>query len=262
MTKFLILTNARSGSNMLVSALKHHPNAVCYSELINREILWGYSELDAWGIRPDMASLLVDPSLIWLRNNVPGDFLDVVYNHRYKADTHAVGFKLFFSQGENIDNPAELWSALAADRSIKILWLRRRDFISQYYSFKKAEQTGEWIYNSNNFVDTKQKLVMRIHIPSFMHHMGAMQALEQEYLRFFTRHERLDLVYEDITENFDREVTKILDFLQLPQIKLYPATFRQNVHAIRDLVENYDEVEKVANIFAEPDMSAPTSAML
>lgn len=228
---------------MIVSALKHHPKAVCFNELFNQEIVWGYSERDDWGMRPDLENIIGSQEQLTLRNQDPAAFIKGIFSHCFNKNTAAVGFKVFYDHERNLENCESLWPSLSQDRSIDVIWLRRKSLISNYYSMKTAEATGVWVYNSENYYDNKIKRIININVPSFLMNAGKLLGLEEDRGALFKNHRIHELWYENIIDDFNGSINKIQNFLDLPPILLGTSTFRQNTHQMSDVIENYEEVQ-------------------
>jgi hypothetical protein len=100
--RFIILGRPRTGSNMLVYALKAHPEIYARGEIFQRI-----------GCR---------------------DFRDVLQaTAPRRRAVKAVGFKLMYNHPLDRDLP-ELWDHLRTDKSIQVIHLERRNFLETHLS--------------------------------------------------------------------------------------------------------------------------------
>lgn len=120
---YTILCHARTGSNLLVSALAQHPAITSHNELFHERTIY-YA--DAQPVRD---------SDVQQRNHAPIPFLEAVLA---QATTPVVGFKhLLFYDGAVIDY-------VLGQPAFKIILLDRENILAQYSSMQIAHQTSQW----------------------------------------------------------------------------------------------------------------------
>lgn len=124
-TRFVILSEARSGTSLLTETLDSHPEITCHGEVFHPD--------PAWHFRGSMAEWSTD-ALLKLRAEKAA-FLDRVFD---QPDVKAVGFKMW-----RIQAPDEC-ERLLADGLVSKIILERRNKLSQFSSTLLAHQTGVW----------------------------------------------------------------------------------------------------------------------
>lgn len=130
-TRFVILSEARSGTSLLTETLNSHPEITCHGEVFHPD--------PAWHFRGTMAEWSND-SLLKLRAE-KATFLDRVFD---QPGATAVGFKMW-----RVQEPDEC-ARLLADGSVSKIILERRNKLSQYSSMLLAHQTGIWNLSANS----------------------------------------------------------------------------------------------------------------
>ena len=131
MKKFVILASQRTGSNMLVSTLRSHPDIDCHGELFRRK-----KKHFKGGVR---VFAEIDPRYQeeeYLHQHWR-EFLDRVVEHAQEAGAGAVGFKIMMNQSERIRR------ALIEDRDWTKILLKRENVLAVYSSNKIAKSTGQ-----------------------------------------------------------------------------------------------------------------------
>lgn len=132
-SKFVIITMQRSGSNMLGTMLDSHPQIVCFGELMRKTPKWMLKQ----GYKGALKILEVldefkDDKVRFAR---PYDFVNAVFATEPRKPIR--GFKLHIDQ-----HPAFL-EQLARDPEYAAVILQRENVLAQFSSGKIAEVTGQ-----------------------------------------------------------------------------------------------------------------------
>ncbi|MCS7039614.1 MAG: hypothetical protein RMN24_07020 [Anaerolineae bacterium] len=123
--KFIVLTRSRSGSSLLISLLSSHPNVETYGEYFRKLNGRSYQEM-----------------------------INRVFSPKSRK-INAVGFKIFYDHPHDEQN-SELWNYLAGLADLRILHLKRKNFLRTFISRKIAGITDEWFVKQNK--STKKML--------------------------------------------------------------------------------------------------------
>lgn len=132
-TRFVILSGPRTGSTVLAQALNSSRDILCFREVFNYTLdaidysVEGYNN----GSAEDLA----------LRARDPIGFLRERIFCRHPGKIRAVGFKFHYLHFWGFPG---LWEALADDRQLRVLHLKRRNMLRMLLSHKIAESTGVW----------------------------------------------------------------------------------------------------------------------
>lgn len=254
-TRFIVVTAGRTGSMWLVDALNSHPQIVCFGSVF--EARADYVSFDVEGYdnfsEQDRA----------LRNEDVATFLRKRIFRAEDPGTKAIGFKL---QYKNVFGFEGLLEHLVEDRPLKVLHLKRRDLLRSLISLRLAETTGhyhrqplrlEWRTVSlgvRHPLRAIQRLRVRLgqrnYTPTGL--MLSKEECEQYFVEtaraeshydgLFSAHDRIDVFYEELVDDFLAATGRLQEFLGVAPQMLSSRQERVNSPATRDLVRNYDEL--------------------
>ena len=263
--RFLILAQARSGSNMLARALNSSTSITCFGEIFNFELDGiGYGGVEGYDHRnaKDRA----------LRDSDCGAFLrDRIYC-QYPKEIGAVGWKLLYDQFWGYPG---LLEHLIEDRRLRVLHLRRRNLLRALLSFKIARTTGIWMEVEPLRLTPARVLRASRHplrtVASLPGLLGRVKGARKRskaatparltvtkeeldefiiwaksnaahYDDLFRDHQILTLFYEDLVEQQDEAFRQVQEFLSVESGPLEVALRKQNPEPLPELLENYDEL--------------------
>ncbi|MBF2097678.1 MAG: sulfotransferase [Gloeomargaritaceae cyanobacterium C42_A2020_066] len=231
-TRFVVLTRARSGSNLLVDALHHHPDVIAYNEVlhISGGIIWG----------EPFPALHTTPDFLRLRTKEPAVFLEKVIFRQYPAWIKAVGFKLHQS---HLRRNAGVKEWLEDCTNLKIIHLVRRNRLASLVSARIALIEKQWISKSDNNKYRKNTRITLDH-EQCLQVFKAFQEDMEDYERLLASHNCLKVYYEDICDNFQEELNEVQSFLALKPRKLETTNRKIRVKPLFEIIENYEELKK------------------
>ena len=246
-TRFLILGEGRTGSNLLVQALQSHPEVVCFREVFN----WTHRRIDyrvpAYEhLRTSDLELRRTDPLRLLRERIFSD---------HGANVRAVGFKIHYGHALGYEGLEE---ALGNDTALRVIHLRRRNMLRTLVSFKLAEQGGIWEHDEHQNIRERLNRLVRagrqaVALPGrrgtvtispaesqqfFIVH----QLQAQRYDELFADHPVLPLVYEEMVRDFPVAFHAITSFLTVSNMQPTLTLQRQNRKSLRETIRNYDEL--------------------
>jgi hypothetical protein len=259
--RFIILSEPRTGSSMLVQALNSSPQIVCFREVFNGRLDFIDFSMEGY----DNFSSADRP----LRKQDPVRFLHERIFCSWPDDIRAVGFKLLYEH--YIDFPG-LIEGLVRDAGLHVIDLRRRNVLRMLVSFKLAEETGVWMQEqpakltrSRLFAairhpqraisrapqvlrrrrpQPEQRPRMRITAHEFFEFAMKSHLRGEGYDEMFQDHPRFPVSYEDMTERQDAVFAAVQSFLGVEPRPLQVTLERQNPQPLRELIENYDELRE------------------
>lgn len=269
-TRFIILSDARTGSNLLQQALNSHPSIICFREIFNLDPEYIDYDVEGWDPR--------SPGDLDLRQRDLRGFLQRRVFGEHDERVRAVGFKFHYDHFWFSD---DLLPALTGDHALKVIHLRRLNQFRMLVSLKMVEQTGEWMRhdeaqlkrqtlarkltpaNVAKAITRPAESVRRIRRflapaqPPPVAEKTALTITHDECARFFFRanhqithfgglfagHPTLDLAYEAMVAGPRAELARAQEFLGAPLAELSWTLRRQNPEPLRDLVANYDELK-------------------
>lgn len=259
MRRFMILADARTGSNLLAQALDSHPRIRCFREVFN----WTVPSIDFGvdGFDPG------DREAIALRQSDPLRFLSERIFGDAPAGVHAVGFKLIYA---HIWGYPGLLEGLVADTELDILHLHRRNHLRKLVSLRLAERSGEWV-RDGRYTGAGMPGVAR----TLRHPVGALRRAlrrvragrarstplrltidecrrfffraswaEQHFAELFAGHRTHDIWYRELLATRTEALAAVEDFLGVEHAPVTISLQRQNPAPLEDLIENYDEVRR------------------
>ncbi|MFZ2900379.1 MAG: sulfotransferase [Saprospiraceae bacterium] len=260
-TRFVIISNIRTGSTMLQNLINSHPNARCFSELFHR-----HKDSIAFGIE-GYKRRGANPAYVQFRNENPVGFLEQNIFKGHPKNIYAVGFKLLYTQcrqgfqfweGEEyaywwhnvgIEPKWEtgkrcVWEYLASEK-IRIIHLTRNNFLESKVSSLVAQETGKWSMITTRESIGKGFKKVYLNPKEILNDLKAEGYFREETRQRFKDNSLLETTYEALTENREEELIKIQTFLNLPQKKMNSPTKKQAKYSLQEVVENYDEISSL-----------------
>lgn len=216
-TKFVILSQPRTGSSLLLTALRQHPDIFVHGGLLNT---WEASELP-YGGRERLVAALYGSEY-----PVVGCNVHACQPYRDQAD-----WRLWET----------LWDAVADDMSIKIIHLKRLDTTAQLASWKIANLLDCWMDQSG----VKDRPKVRIDPGELYWFRLWNDTFYELRLRHLTRHPILFVTYEALYGNWDATVRRVQEFLGVRPLALGPVLKKGETRPLAEVIENYHELEGV-----------------
>lgn len=212
--KFLVLTRSRTGSNLLIQALNSHPKIASEYEIFG--LLGGESEQEILGRCFGKQPFFIE----------------------------AKGFKIFYYHPQDVEE-SPIWDQLQAMRDLRVIHLKRRNYLRAEISSRIAYTTGVYgVRSDTEFKKYKQVLQPVLFQPDELARLFQKnQEWELEGEKRFADHDRIELLYEDLASNFEREYRRVLEFLG---IDFHPPRVdfkKQSAKNMREQVSNYQELK-------------------
>lgn len=203
-TKFVIMSDSRSGTSLLSETLYSHPEILCHGEVFHPN--------PVHHLRGTLKPLSVE-EIKRRREEDPARFIDEVFD---QPNYGAVGFKMWRAQ-----NP-EYCDRLLADPSVLKIIYERENVLARYSSSRLVKATG--VYNMTPSGKRSQALekLVSFDAGSFRSYLERHRELFEHY-RAKARGRVLDLTYSDLVRNGFSEV---LTFLGVEDIPLSPQKAR------------------------------------
>lgn len=254
-SRFLVLTTGRTGSMWLTDALNSHSQIICFGSVFEARADYVSYDVEGYDNFSDSDRALRDRDCAaFLRERIFG---------RHGPGVRAVGFKL---QYRNLFGFPDLREHLLEDRKLKVIHLRRRDLLRSLISLRLAKATGR--YHKQPVRVGWRKVATALRHPARAIGRLRVRAAQRQYRppgllltkeeceqyfrqtrrserRFdslFAAHERFDLLYEEMVDDFEAALTRVQEFLGVSSRTLTSVQERVNTAPNRDLVRNYDEL--------------------
>ena len=229
--RFLILAHARSGSSLLVDALRNDPRTLSFGEIFHQTEVF-------------ITPLEATEALGYLRREMPLRFLKEAVYGGVDPRIHAVGFKVFPEHLEASVRMHEVREWLAAQTDISVINLTRRNLLRYYVSLKQARINRQWQ------VPVGKRDVLS---PSITLHVDPLDAEQTFTLReaqdassraLFSDHPILHLHYEDLMHEAQATFARAHEFLGLEPRAVTVNLQKQESRTLPEIIENYDELRR------------------
>ncbi len=208
--KFIVISHARSGSNLLISCLRSNPYIVARGELFaahNRDETTNFDMI--------MSDLFSEK----------------------KSQIEFVGCKIFYYHLSDSE-----WQKFVDIPDLKIIHLKRKNIFRTFTSMKIAAQTKTWaVKNKKNNTPLVKKKV-EFNAVNLAKRLKQFESWQLETEQRFKNHQIHDIYYENITDNPNLEMKKISNFLNSSTIQFDSKLKKQNPEPLFELIENYQEL--------------------
>jgi LPS sulfotransferase NodH len=226
-TPFVIMFVERAGSTFLVTALKSHPDVMATTEKFDalRKEGKGAAEQLEW------AREYLTPPLVG--------------KHR------AIGFKTKLVDVLDRDG----FTALMRERKCKIIRLQRRNAvkaaISTINAKRQYDKAGYW----NLLQESTRLPAFEVDPEWFDSLLREREALDSDLEQYVASLglPTLTLVYEDLLQDRDAFVARVLEFIDVEAMPLEAATLKNTKDDLREAILNFDQLKaKYAGTKYEP----------
>ena len=209
--KFIILSSPRSGTHMIRTALRNHPNIVAHTELFNPDFL------------KDKPFNRHTPEEIILTQHIFRN-----YPHNVKT----VGF-IIHRSGTPFGDWPNLWEILQKNQDIFVISLRRRNLLRRYLSYQvmrtfRGAPPKPLIFDpeilKNDFIEQKKEIDL------FDEH--------------FASHPLIKVYYEDLCKDYHHTVKSVQLFLGIKPMKIWPDEKGKPKRKLSEAIANYEALKK------------------
>ena len=209
--RFIVTGPERTGTNLLVGLLNQYSGCYCGGELFNNGVIakGGLPWIDI--PEPERARLVA------LRVENPLAFLAEL-QAAAEARGHAViGLKLLYTHG--LGQPAVL-EALAADKTVKVIHVTRRNLLRRLVSERQARALGMWSVGRGAGAIEMPKVA--IDLAEVAKSLALTQQRQAAFEQTFAGHQVLRIVYEDLAARPAHVAARAAEFLGLPPLAKPP----------------------------------------
>ena len=231
LVKFVVLTQARTGSNMLVSMLDSHPGVKCFGEVFNPDSSFGYEN---WLQKSSLRRVANK----YIRDYNVEKYLDSLLAVRPEDNTQAVGFKVIYpGQFDRWSNLRYYWRTY----DYKIISLTRKNLVRKYVSSNIAYFDGVWSAQEHRVKRTS----ITVDVSDLLRSIERMETIYRLIDTLTVEFRGIQINYEELSSNRDSVMREIFHFLEVQEFEvgaLKAKTVKQNPQRLNQLIENYDEV--------------------
>ena len=223
--RFIILSGPRTGSNYLLTMLRSHPNIYARGELFNRLCIFDYE------------SHPLHAELLRRRQADPEKFLRRICFFPLQASMAASGFKLFY---RHVDGPLHWFPfLLRQEPNFRVIHLKRRNVLRQYYSLQRAMQDDQWWTTKQ----TSPPACITIDPGGCLRFLADMDAFRDRFDAIF-RDIQLEVWYEDLATDPDGVVNRVQEFLGVSIQPLTSRLQKQNTAPLSACIQNFKDVRE------------------
>jgi len=213
-SKFIIVSHARSGSNLLLNSLNSHPNLTA-----EHEIFAAHNRNIGENFQPT---------------------LDNLYKER-STNIYAVGCKIFYYHLNDDE-----WQQMSEIPNLKVIHLKRKNRLSMIVSMKVAFKTSQWgITKESERIDADKKQVY-LDYDFLNNSFENIKAWEENTEELFQQSQITNIFYEDLTSQYGETMNGLFDFLEVDRIPAEEITSKhkkQNPEPLSQLIQNFNELK-------------------
>jgi hypothetical protein len=222
MTRFIIISHGRCGTNIFCNSLNLSKRVKCFMEPFH--------------LKPEQRCPIGD-----LRYDESGAGSDFLRDHLYSIPGFdAVGFKIFLFHARSPASAATAWDFLSSDREIKVIYLYRDNILHSFVSEQKARHTGVWHPKQDR---GQPKSWIHIDPGKAIKYLSKIEDYKKWGHEKFKDHESLHLTYENLAEDLPGCLGRAFDFIGVQPVAVDGVVFKSVTGPIDStLIENYDEV--------------------
>lgn len=222
--KVVILANARTGSNLLVSYLNQTPAVSAYGEIFG--------------------NYYIDDPYVLSKIRRVGAVRHLEDMVRRTSNERVVCVKLLYrdfqkryQQIKKIPSMDDLLEYLKTHTDFYVVHLRRDNLLDVVISLELARRTGKFIggeYEINQVEIAPDKCQQQFEI---------IKAAEEKYRSAFLGPRYLEVSYQELTTNAASALKKLEEFLDIGPIQARSHHTKQNTSRRREAIANYDELK-------------------
>jgi hypothetical protein len=165
----------------------------------------------------------------------PVQFLTSEIYRKVPRQVSAVGFKIFYYHAQT-PQWKPVWSYLLAQKEIRVLHIKRQNVLQTHLSKARAEQSGEW---ANIDGKAGKKKPVRLDYETCLEDFHATRQMEATYDDMFADHPKMEVIYEDLSRDYQGKFEQVSEFLSLPHCPAEPQTYKQTSEPLSSAIENY-----------------------
>ena len=230
-TKFIILGAPRTGSNLIRSSLNNHSGIITFGELFRE-----FDDDIAWGFANYPRSRRIKK----MRQSNPTKFLEKKVFKNYPKRISAVGFKIFYIHAQE-EQWKSVWNYLINQADLNVIHLKRRNHLKVVLSVVKALKTDNWIQKTNI---VQESAPIHIDYAYCLDVLTKLQKWESKYDSLFAENKKIEIIYEQLCSNYDQEMKRIQEFLEVKYEIIKPSTYKQSIAPISKSIENFWELKE------------------
>jgi len=178
--------------------------------------------------------------MLWLFQTDPVRFLETKVFKRFPAHISAVGFKIFYYHAHN-DGLEPVWTYLRNQKHLRIIHIKRENILKTHLSRKRAVITDVWFNVSG---EPEDNAPISLDYEECLEDFVKTREWENKYDTFFQSHDKLDVLYEHLSRDYQSEMKRVQDFLGVDYEFVKPSTYKQSRQPLSRAISNYFELKE------------------
>ena len=217
--KFIIFSQGRTGSTLLVKILNSHPDIVCEREIFQlKNIIFS-------GQIHNPYRMINGKELIYRKK---------VYGFKAKIYQLNEQRRLIGGSKEFLRN--------ATNNGWKLLYLKRGNLIQHVLSSLVAENLNTYHFNSNGEKSTYDKLKLELDVHDLIKRLDERRNYLEQEKEALEGREYMEISYEKLSEYPQEVADEIFSFLGINSVRIDIPLQKSNTKSVEELVSNYDEI--------------------
>jgi LPS sulfotransferase NodH len=113
--------------------------------------------------------------------------------------------------------------------------------LKELLSLRKAFQTNKW---TNTDGTEEEAFSITLDYEDCLQEFTHSQEIKAQYDTFFQDHPVINITYENLSEDYETELKKIQDFLEVDYHPVKPLTYKQSRQPLKETLANYFELKQ------------------
>jgi len=227
--RFVVASQTRSGSTMMLDALRAHSQVVALGEVFYPP----RCDIHLDGLPNDNRAVKL------YRDEYPVQFLEEVVFQPYRQRILAVGFKIFPG------HLSEALKAISRDNQVRVIHLKRWNHFAAHLSGERALKTGVWARTNES--ESESLIDIELDPLECERAFERRVRAEEWWRRIFNRHEVMEVWYEHLSSQPDRELARVQRHIGVDLEAIASRTLKQRREPLSRAVSNFDELASYFN---------------
>ena len=214
--RIMVLTRSRTGSNYLLSLLNSHPNIYIQGELLDELKGRDYTKV-----------------------------INEIYS-KQPLSVKASGFKMFYCHPFPYDElvTKKIMDDFVKMKNLYIIHLKRKNILKTLTSRKIALKQNVWTSRDYKENQSSEQKTINFTREELEKGFEMTRQMEEESDILFKGHQIITIYYEDMVDDPEKEVNRILGMLDIKIQPLKSDLRKQNTEKLPELISNFDDLKE------------------
>ena len=158
------------------------------------------------------------------------------------GDRRAAGLKFKYEE-LSLRRWARARQALADDREVRVIHLRRDNLLERYLSQHVATRVTH-VFNVTSPEARREVDPVRLRPDDCLADFTLTESRERHFAALFARHPVLDVTYEQLVDDRAATLARIEDFLGVDIVAVEPRSLKLRQVPVSEAIANYDELAR------------------